>query len=190
MLFRSVAQFSELRKQITDRTLVGAFRTGWQADYPSMNNFLGAVYQTGAGSNDSDYSSQEFDDFLAQAAAASDDTAALGFYTQAQSVLFKDLPAIPLWYQNGFGGYSKNVSDVIFDWHSVPVYSQIKTTAADGVVLANGTEPQNPLVPSNTNEVGGGRIVDLVFSGLVSYKADGSVVNEVAESIEIGRAHV
>ena len=79
-----VAQFSELRKQVTDRTLVGAFRTGWQADYPSMNNFLGAVYQTGAGSNDSDYSSQEFDDFLAQAAAASDDTAALGFYTQAQ----------------------------------------------------------------------------------------------------------
>ena len=89
------------------------------------------------------------------------------------------LPAIPLWYQNGFGGYSKNVSDVVFDWHSVPVYSQIKTTAADGVVLANGTEPQNPLVPSNTNEVGGGRIVDLVFSGLVSYKADGSVVNEI-----------
>ena len=76
-----VAQFSELRKQITDRTLVGAFRTGWQADYPSMNNFLGAVYQTGAGSNDSDYSSQEFDGFLAQAAAATDQTAALGFYT-------------------------------------------------------------------------------------------------------------
>ena len=179
-----VAQFSELRKQVTDRTLVGAFRTGWQADYPSMNNFLGAVYQTGAGSNDSDYSSQEFDDFLAQAAAAGDETTALGLYTQAQSVLFKDLPAIPLWYQNGFGGYSKNVSDVVFDWHSVPVYSQIKTTAAGGVVLANGTEPQNPLVPSNTNEVGGGRIVDLVFSGLVAYKADGSVVNEVAESIE------
>ena len=38
-----VAQFSELRTQITDRTLVGAFRTGWQADYPSMNNFLGTV---------------------------------------------------------------------------------------------------------------------------------------------------
>ena len=73
---------------------------------------------------------------------------------------------------------------MVFDWHSVPVYFQIKITAADGVVLANGTEPQNPLVPSNTNEVGGGRIVDLVFSGLVSYKADGSVVNEVAESIE------
>ena len=73
---------------------------------------------------------------------------------------------------------------MVFDWHSVPVYSQIKTTAASGVVLANSTEPQNPLVPSNTNEVGGGRIVDLVFSGLVSYKADGSVVNEVAESIE------
>ena len=179
-----VAQFSELRKQVTDRTLVGAFRTGWQADYPSMNNFLGAVYQTGAGSNDSDYSSQEFDGFLAQAAAASDDTAALGFYTQAQSVLFKDLPAIPLWYQNGFGGYSKNVSDVTFNWQAMPSYEFITTTNSDGFVRANNSEPQNPLLPANTNETGGGRIVDLIFAGLVAYEKDGTVTNEVAESIE------
>ena len=179
-----VAQFSELRKQVTDRTLVGAFRTGWQADYPSMNNFLGAVYQTGAGSNDSDYSSQEFDGFLAQAAAAGDETAALGFYTQAQSVLFKDLPAIPLWYQNGFGGYSKNVSDVTFNWQAMPSYEFITTTNSDGFVRANNSEPQNPLLPANTNETGGGRIVDLIFAGLVAYEKDGTVTNEVAESIE------
>lgn len=177
------AQFSELRKQVTEHSLKGAFRTGWQADYPSMNNFLGPIYQTGAGSNDAQYSSEVFDGLLAEAAAQDQDTS-LQTYIKAQSELFKDLPAIPLWYQNGFGGYSNNVSDVTFGWNSVPVYHAIKTTAADGVVLANSTEPQNPLVPSNTNEVGGGRVVDLLFAGLVSYQPDGSVVNEVAESIE------
>ena len=54
---------------------------------------------------------------------------------------------------------------------------------ADGVVTALGTEPQNPLLPTNTNEVGGGRIVYLLFAGLYSYAADGSVVNEVAKDI-------
>ena len=178
------AQFSELRQQITDHTIVGAFRAGWQADYPSMGDFLGSPYETTGGANDGQYSNATFDDLLAKAAAAKDEATALGLYEQAQEQLFADLPAVPLWYQNGFGGYSKNVSDVSFNWHAVPIYDAITTTASDGVVRANGTEPQNPLLPANTNEVGGGRIVDLVFAGLVSYKSDGTVVNEVAESIE------
>lgn len=37
-----------------------------------------------------------------------------------------------------------------------------------GVVVANGSEPQNPLIPTNTNETGGGKIVDLIYAGLVS----------------------
>ena len=177
------AQFSEMRQQITDHTMVGAFRTGWQADYPSMANFLGACYQTGAGSNDSRYSNKDFDQLLDDAAAA-DETAAIELYLKAQSVLLEDLPAIPLWYQNGFGGHSTNTSDVVFNWKSVPEYSAIKTTAPDGIVRANDTEPQNALIPSNTNEVGGGRVIDLIFSYLVRFEPDGTVVNEVAESIE------
>ncbi len=41
------------------------------------------------------------------------------------------------------------------------------------IVSANTTEPQNGLLPANTNEVGGGRVMDLIFTGLVSYTADG-----------------
>ncbi|MEG2925140.1 MAG: ABC transporter substrate-binding protein, partial [Glutamicibacter sp.] len=52
------------------------------------------------------------------------------------------------------------------------------------VVTANTTEPQNGLLPANTNEVGGGRVMDLIFTGLVSYDAKGAPVNELAESIE------
>ncbi len=53
-----------------------------------------------------------------------------------------------------------------------------------GDVVVNGTEPQNPLVPTNTNEVGGGRLLDSLWAGLVYYKADGTPENDIADSIE------
>ncbi|MGG7101139.1 peptide ABC transporter substrate-binding protein [Rhodococcus sp. 24CO] len=56
--------------------------------------------------------------------------------------------------------------------------------SSSGVVNAWAGEPQNPLIPTNTSENMGGRVVDAVFAGLVSYTAAGGTENEVAESIE------
>ncbi|MDQ3156395.1 MAG: ABC transporter substrate-binding protein [Actinomycetota bacterium] len=52
------------------------------------------------------------------------------------------------------------------------------------IITTRSTEPQNPLVPTSTNETGGGNIITMVFAGLVSYAVDGTPKNEVAESIE------
>ncbi|MGC1736488.1 peptide ABC transporter substrate-binding protein, partial [Mycobacterium sp.] len=52
------------------------------------------------------------------------------------------------------------------------------------VVIANAGEPQNPLIPTNTNDSNGGRIIDRLFAGLMSYDAKGAPVLEVAQSIE------
>ena len=56
--------------------------------------------------------------------------------------------------------------------------------SSDAVIIANGTEPQNGLLPANTNEVGGGRVMDALFDGLVRYNAEGKPENSMAESIE------
>lgn len=117
--------FASLRTDVTDRTIKGAFRTGWQADYPGKYNFLAPLYGTGAGSNDGDYSSKEFDDLLAKAAAADSVDDANKILDQAQEVLLKDLPAIPLWYANVVGGWSTQVENVTFGWNSVPLYYEI-----------------------------------------------------------------
>lgn len=117
--------FKSLRDEITNRTIDSAFRTGWQADYPSLGNFLTPLYSTGGGSNDGDYSNPEFDSLLKQAAGAPNPEEANVFYNQAQEILLKDLPAIPLWYANVTGGYSENVDNVVFSWKSVPVYYEI-----------------------------------------------------------------
>ncbi|MCT1601596.1 ABC transporter substrate-binding protein [Kocuria sp. p3-SID1433] len=56
--------------------------------------------------------------------------------------------------------------------------------SSDGAINAFSTEPENPLVPTNTTEQGGGRVVSLIFMGLISYNDDSEAVNELAESIE------
>ncbi|MGM7671993.1 peptide ABC transporter substrate-binding protein [Microbacterium sp. A93] len=117
--------FAEARALITDRTIQTAFRTGWQADYPGLYNFLGPLYATNAGSNDGDYSSEEFDTLLAEGISATDADEANALFQQAQEVLLQDLPALPLWYSNVVGGYSETVENVEFGWNSVPLYEQI-----------------------------------------------------------------
>ncbi|WP_062461642.1 peptide ABC transporter substrate-binding protein [Demequina soli] len=119
------ATFGDFRTEVTNRTIGTAFRTGWQADYPSLENFLGPIYYTGAGSNDGDYSSKEFDKLIDEGKQATDSATAIEDFQKAQEVLFKDLPAIPLWYSNVTGGYSENVENVQFDWHSVPLFYEI-----------------------------------------------------------------
>jgi oligopeptide transport system substrate-binding protein len=52
------------------------------------------------------------------------------------------------------------------------------------LVVVNGGEPPNPLIPTGTNDSLGGRILDRLFAGLVSYDADGKPSPEVAQSIE------
>ena len=117
--------FKTLRDDIENRTIKGGFRTGWQADYPSLGNFLEPPYATNGGSNDGDYSNKAFDDKLRQAAGATDTESADKSYNEAQEILLQDLPAIPLWYSNTVGGYSENVDNVVFSWKSVPLYYQI-----------------------------------------------------------------
>ena len=116
------ADFASLRKEVTGRTIQTAFRTGWQADYPGLYNFLGPLYATNAGSNDGDYSNPEFDQLLSDGISATDSATANEDFQKAQSILLKDLPATPLWYSNVTGGYADGVQNVEFGWNSVPLY--------------------------------------------------------------------
>ncbi|UUT35536.1 peptide ABC transporter substrate-binding protein [Microbacterium elymi] len=122
---KSYVDFATLRADVNARKIKTAFRTGWQADYPGMYNFLQPLYSTGASSNDTDYANKDFDALLAQGASSSDQKAAIADYQKAQEILLKDLPAIPLWYSNVTGGYAEGVHNVTFGWNSVPLYYEI-----------------------------------------------------------------
>ena len=58
------------------------------------------------------------------------------------------------------------------------------TNAGGGIITVNNTEPQKGLIPADTSEVGGGKVVDALWEGLVYYDAEGQTQMGVAESIE------
>ena len=107
------------------RTLKGLFRTGWVMDYPHIENFLGPIYGTGAGSNDNDYSNPAFDAKLKEAAAAKGEDANK-LYQEAESILVEDMTVIPLWYYATNAGWSKNISSVQFSAFGDVAISTIK----------------------------------------------------------------
>ncbi|MEU9208280.1 ABC transporter substrate-binding protein [Streptomyces sp. NPDC048415] len=54
-----------------------------------------------------------------------------------------------------------------------------------GVVSASWGDPQNPLEPANTNEVQGGKVLDMVFRGLKRYDAKtGAAQDMLADKID------
>jgi oligopeptide transport system substrate-binding protein len=124
---QTTPDFKTLRNKITkrDADLTGMYRGGWQMDYPSIENFLAPIYATGASSNDGDYSNPAFDQLLVDAAAATTNDAANKLYQQAEALLDKDMPSMPLWYQQSQFGFSSKIKSVkmtpfsTFDFGSV-----------------------------------------------------------------------
>ena len=56
---------------------------------------------------------------------------------------------------------------------------------AAGIVSSSWGDPQNPLEPANTNEVQGGKVLDMVFRGLKRYNAKtGAAEDMLAEKID------
>ncbi|WP_369233478.1 ABC transporter substrate-binding protein [Streptomyces sp. R21] len=54
-----------------------------------------------------------------------------------------------------------------------------------GVVASSWGDPQNPLEPANTNEVQGGKVLDMIFRGLKRYDAKtGAAQDMLADKIE------
>ena len=124
-----VPTFQEFRNDVTDRKMTGAFRTGWQPDYPSPENYLYQLYSSSAadgnGSNDGDYKNSAFDDLCSKAAAAQTTDEANKLYQQAQEILLNDLPAVPLYYSNANGVAASGVKNFVMNWQNVPMYNEI-----------------------------------------------------------------
>ncbi|MFI0712979.1 ABC transporter substrate-binding protein [Streptomyces inhibens] len=121
-----VGTFADFRNKISAKALSGPFRAGWQMDYPLIQNFLQPLYYTNASSNDGKYSNPAFDKLVDEANAATDTRRAVTQFQDAEKILAAQMPAIPLWYQNGSGGYSDRIRNVSLNPFSVPVYNEIQ----------------------------------------------------------------
>ena len=119
--------FSEFRSNVQNRKFTdSAFRSGWQPDYPSPESYLSSNFASSAangnGSNDGDYKNPEFDELMDKAASAKNIDEANKIYQQSEELLFRDLPAVPLYYQNSNGVAAKNIKGFSFTWKGTPAY--------------------------------------------------------------------
>lgn len=121
--------FQEFRDAVTNRQIKGAFRTGWQPDYPSPENYLFQLYASAAadgnGSNDGDYKNADFDKLMDEAYAAKTTEDANKLYQQSQEILLQQLPAIPLYYSNAAGVAATGVKGFEMNWQNLPVYEEL-----------------------------------------------------------------
>ncbi len=126
-LAKPSVDFATFRTAIDNREMKGMFRTGWQMDYPSIENFLDPIFKTGASSNDGDYSNKEFDRLLDAARAEKDPEEVFKKYQDAEALLARDMPAIPLWYPTSIHAHSDKVTNVkitafgTYDFSSITV---------------------------------------------------------------------
>jgi oligopeptide transport system substrate-binding protein len=108
-----VPTLGEFREAIDDHTMTAIFRSGWVADYPSIENFLNPMYRTGAAVNGGQYTNPTVDALLARADAAPTEQEGWALYQQAERAILQDMPAIPFWFQTVQSGWSTRLDNVV-----------------------------------------------------------------------------
>ena len=72
------------------------YTSGWIADYPDPQNFLDMLFHSDSPQNHTGYGSQPVDLLLEQARVEADPTKRMALYRQAEDVIVRDAPWIPL----------------------------------------------------------------------------------------------
>lgn len=79
---------------------VDVFQLGWVPDYPALDGLLTPLFRSGAKDNYMHFADPEVDRLLREARPALDDDRRHALFTQAERVVLRSLPVIPLlWYR-------------------------------------------------------------------------------------------
>jgi oligopeptide transport system substrate-binding protein len=107
--------FGEFRSLVNDHKMTSMWRSGWQADYPHIENWLTPLLRTGGSSNDGLYNNPAFDAKLAEADRTRDLAAAEKLYQEAEDMLAAEMPIIPLWHTAQQSVWSDKLQNVVVD---------------------------------------------------------------------------
>lgn len=125
--FVPIPTLGEFRRKLNAQQITALFRSGWIADYPSIENFLSPMFRTGASDNVGRYSNPTVDSLLTAADTAPTHEQAWELYQQAERVILRDMPTIPIWFQSTLSAWSTRLRNVQpnpfreLDLHSVTV---------------------------------------------------------------------
>ncbi|MGW6915792.1 peptide ABC transporter substrate-binding protein [Kitasatospora sp. NPDC054939] len=112
--FKPFEKFGKILDALGDKQYSGAFRMAWSMDYPSAENYLRPIFSKVAienGSNYGGYVNEEFESLLNQADQAKTVEEGTKLYQQADDILIKELPYIPVYTYMSSAAYSKKIKN-------------------------------------------------------------------------------
>jgi ABC-type oligopeptide transport system substrate-binding subunit len=108
-------QFAQYLETADNKGFTGPFRLGWGPDYPYIETYLAPLYATNGSSNNSKYSSSDFDNFIKQANAAKTQADGIALYQKAEDVALEDMPVIPMWFGKVSAVYGDKVGKFVYN---------------------------------------------------------------------------
>lgn len=122
---KPVPTFDAFRTLSDDHKHTSMYRSGWQADYPDIENWMNPLWRTGASSNDGLYSSAKLDAKLKEADGTKDIDEAHKLYREAEKILVEEMPGIPLWHYAQQSVHSTKIDNVKIDPFGEIVLSEV-----------------------------------------------------------------
>lgn len=110
--FVPIPTLGEFRRRLNALEITAVFRSGWIADYPSIENFLSPMFRTGATDNVGKYTNPLVDALLDEADSAPTREQAWAKYQEAERAILRDMPTIPVWHQSTLSAWSSRLLDV------------------------------------------------------------------------------
>ncbi|MGC4894026.1 peptide ABC transporter substrate-binding protein [Micromonospora sp. DT31] len=104
-----VPTFAVFRANINAYKMTGAYRAGWQQDYPDVENWINPLYVTGGSSNDGKYSNPQVDALAKEASAAPSLEEAHKKFAEAVKLIDQDVPAMPIYFGGQQSGHSEKI---------------------------------------------------------------------------------
>ncbi|MBA3489657.1 MAG: ABC transporter substrate-binding protein, partial [Longispora sp.] len=108
-------KFADLLKKAQAKEKIGLIRMGWVADYYNKTNYFGPLYSANGSSNYYGYNNPAFDALLAEGDRSATSEEALKKYAEAEAILAKDVPVMPLFYGQNVFGHSSKVQNVFVE---------------------------------------------------------------------------
>ncbi|NES31129.1 ABC transporter substrate-binding protein [Micromonospora terminaliae] len=104
-----VPTFAVFRANINAYKMTGAYRAGWQQDYPDVENWINPLYVTGGSSNDGKYSNPQVDALAKEASAAPSLEEAHKKFAEAVKLIDQDVPSMPIYFNGEQSGHSEKI---------------------------------------------------------------------------------
>lgn len=147
---------------------------GWSADVPDTDNFLSALLhedsaQIGSANNISFYRSREVSDRLDQARLAHDEARREALYREAQAIIFRDVPMVPLVYTDRMVAHRTTHGPLTVEWVTHPLLRLVKQPVDGELVFLRGSD-SNKLDPGDVTDGESSKVIEQIYDTLVRYE--------------------